>query len=82
MLSSDGGILWRKEGTESAGFRRFAIYSVLNFVGCLFVVSSAWHGFVNPRGYPGTGMVGMGTGTVRGTRTQPVPVARIWWVLN
>ncbi|KAH9050562.1 hypothetical protein EDB84DRAFT_1433149 [Lactarius hengduanensis] len=38
------------------------------------VPSSAHHGFVNPYGYPGTGLTGTGTGTTSGTRPEPAPV--------
>jgi hypothetical protein len=27
-------------------------------------------------------MVGTGTGLLRGTHTQPVPMARVWWVAD
>ena len=36
-------------------------------------VTSARHGFVNPRGYPGMGGAGTGMGGLGGTRRKPTP---------
>ena len=38
------------------------------------------HGFANPRGYPGMGGTGTGTGRLKVTHRKPTPVARVWRV--
>ena len=43
-------------------------------------VDSVRHGFANPRGYPGMGKAGTGTGHLVVTRRKPTPVARVWRV--
>ena len=40
----------------------------------------ARHGFANPRGYPGMGGTGTGTGRLNVTHRKPTPVARVWRV--
>ena len=40
----------------------------------------ARHGFANPRGYPGMGGTGTGTGRLKVTHQKPTPVARVWRV--
>ena len=37
------------------------------------MMCSARHGFMNPRGYLGMGMVGAGTGQLGDTRSKPTP---------
>jgi len=43
-------------------------------------MASVRHGFVNPRGYPGMGKAGTGTGDLVVTCRKPTPVARVWRV--
>ncbi len=48
---------------------------------CLFPTThSVRHGFVNPRGYPGMGKAGTGTGHLVVTRRKPTPMAWVWRV--
>jgi len=42
--------------------------------------TSVRHGFVNPRGYPGMGKAGTGTGHLVVTHRKPTPVAQVWRV--
>ena len=46
----------------------------------IFPVTRARHGFANPRGYPGMGGTGTGTGRLKVTHRKPTPVARGWRV--
>ena len=60
-------------------------YSFEPFISALNATSSVLgtsvrHGFVNPRGYPGMGKAGMGTGHLVVTCQKPTPVARVWRV--
>ena len=43
-------------------------------------MSRVRHGFVNLRGWAGTGRAGTGMGRAEVTHPKPIPVPRVWWV--
>jgi hypothetical protein len=79
---------WYKEGTLWAPASRstqrntFMSEFEILILGRLSRVSRsrARHGFANPRGYPGMGGTGTGTGRLKVTHRKPTPVARVWRV--